>query len=383
MTGDAPCSASGAGLPRRAPFLVYRDRIGAPSELAFLRRQYLGFTRLEPVWIGRTLLPLASQVGARLLRVGGSGPAGCVRRLLFRHLGTAPAIPMEGLAPVVHAQFARGGALALPLVRALGARLVVTLHGGDVGKDKNWSGTVLARRWPAVVHETTHFVCVSAAVAAVAARHGVPDRKLVVLPIGVEVPVTPPRHQDQPGYHLFVGRFVEKKGIAVIADAVRRLRARGSATKVVFVGDGPLRPMLEALSRDVPGIELAGWLAPDAVQARMDQAWSLLVPSIVALNGDTEGLPSVIPEAMARGCAVIGSNEGGIAEAIDHDVTGLLIPPGDAASLSDAMVRLEQFPVRHRLAQAGFHAVAERLNARIQSVLLEDLLLSTFVRSVT
>lgn len=377
MTYESPSSATDAVPPRRTPFLVYRDRIGAPSELAFLRRQYLGFTRLQPVWTGRTLLPLAPEVGTRLLRLGGDGLLGGVRRRLFRHLGVAPPIPIAGLAPVVHAQFARGGALALPLVRALTAKLVVTLHGGDVGKDKNWSGTVLARRFPAMLEATSHFVCVSATVAALAARRGIPDRKLVVLPIGVEVPDRPPPAPANPTYHLFVGRFVEKKGIAVIAEAMRRLRASGDPAPLVCVGDGPLRPMLEALAREIPGIELAGWLSPDQVQARMAGAWSLLVPSVIATNGDTEGLPSVVPEAMAQGCAVIGSNEGGIAEAIQDNVTGLLIAPGDGAALAGAMAQVRDPAVRHRLAVAGFHAAATALNARIQSAALETLLLAT------
>ena len=375
LTVGSSFSADDAVPPRRTPFLVYRDRIGAPSELAFLRRQYIGFSRLEPVWTGRVLLPQAPQVGSHLLRLGGNGPLGAIRRLLFRQCGVAPAIPIEGLAPVVHAQFARGGALALPLARALNARLVVTLHGGDVGKDKNWSGTVLSRRWQATIEAARHFVCVSNAVAEVAARRGVPEAKLTVLPIGVEVPDTPPPPPPVRSYHLFVGRFVEKKGIAVIAAAVRRRRAAGDTTPMVFVGDGPLRPVLEALANDVAGIELAGWLSPDAVRARMAGAWSLLVPSVIASNGDAEGLPSVVPEAMAQGCAVIGSDEGGIAEAIRHEVTGLLIPPGDAVALAEAMGRVGDPAVRNRLGQTGFRAASAELNARIQSAKLEALLL--------
>jgi glycosyltransferase involved in cell wall biosynthesis len=354
---------------------VYRDRIGAPSELAFLRRQYIGFTRLDPVWIGRVLLPLAHEVGVRRVRLGGDGPLGPVRRLLFRHLGMAPPMPVAGLAPVVHAQFARGGALALPLVRMLHARLVVTLHGGDVGKDKNWSGTLLSTRWDEVVRATSHFVCVSEAVAEVAARRGVPAGQLIVLPIGVEVPDVPPLPVSAPSFHLFVGRFVEKKGIAIIADAVRLLRVSGDTTPVVFVGDGPLRPLLERLAREVSGVELAGWLSPEAVRAQMAAAWSLLVPSVVASDGDAEGLPSVVPEAMAAGCAVIGSNEGGIAEAVRDDDTGLLVPPGNCVALADAMRRIGDPAVRHRLALAGFRSAGVSLNARVQSAKLENILL--------
>lgn len=360
------------------PFLVYRDRIGVPSEVGFLRRQYVGFTRLQPVWTGRTVLPDAPQIGDHVLRLGGDGPIGPVHRVLFRHLGRVPPdliLSGQGLFPVLHAQFARGGALALPLARTLGLRMVVTLHGGDVSKQKNWRGTLLAQRWPALLHETHRFICVSAAVAEIAARLAVPLEKLVVLPIGVEIPVHPP--ERRPTSLLFAGRFVEKKGILVITDAIRRLRAQGDQTPVVCIGDGPMRPILETLAREVGGVTLTGWLPPDAVRTRMIEAIALVVPSIIAGDGDAEGLPSVIPEAMAQACPVIGSDQGGIAEAIHHDQTGLLVPPGDAELLARAMHRITQdAPLRDRLGAAGFTDAATALNARIQSEKLEALLLS-------
>lgn len=363
-------------MPDPQPFLVYRDQIGAPSEIAFLRRQYVGFTHLKPVWIGRSLLPAAPAVGRAPIRLGGDGITGPINRLLFRHFGIMPSIPIPGLAPVLHAQFARGGAIALPLAQALNSRLVVTLHGGDVSKQKNWGRTVLAQRWPDVVRYAAHFVCVSHAVADIAQARGVPQGKLVVLPIGVEVPAAPPPPAT-PTAHLFVGRFVEKKGIVVLADAVRQLRAAGDQTPVVCVGDGPLRPVLEALAREVPGVTLTGWLDPAAIRPLMASAWSLLVPSIIASSGDTEGLPSVIPEAMAQGCPVIGSDQGGIAEAIVPGQTGILVPAGDAAALAAAMRDIASQPgARSTMGAHAFANVSARLNAEIQSKRLETLLLS-------
>jgi len=353
----------------RRPVLVYRDRIGVASELEFSRRQYLGFRTLRPVWIGRKVMPDSGRISTETIRIGG------LRGLLFRYFGLAPSLDLSPFVPVVHAQFARGGALALPLARAMSARLVVTLHGGDVGKDKNWHHTVLSRRWPEVIAQTYRFVCVSGAVAETAARRGAPAHLLTVLPIGVPVPATPPI-AARDGTLLFAGRFVEKKGIVVLAEAMRRLRASGDGTKLVCAGDGPLRPVLEALARDVSGVALSGWLSPHDLAARMDTALGLVVPSIVAADGDAEGLPSVVPEAMARGCVVIGSDEGGIAEAVIDDVTGLLAAPGDPTALAAAMHRLHAEPaLAERLAQAAFVDVGTRLNASRQSAVLETILL--------
>ena len=148
----------------------YRDRIGVASEIAFSRRQYLGF-RDAAAGVDRPhVLPDAARICPSLIRIGG------FRGLLSRHFGIAPELDFSPFVPVVHAQFARGGALALPLARAMDARLVVTLHGGDVGKDKNWRHTLLARRWPEVIARTYRFICVSHAVAETAA--GAASRKI-------------------------------------------------------------------------------------------------------------------------------------------------------------------------------------------------------------
>jgi glycosyltransferase involved in cell wall biosynthesis len=108
----------------------------------------------------------------------------------------------------------------------------------------------------------------------------------------------------------------------------------------------------------------------------MKTALALLVPSVVAEDGDAEGLPSVVPEAMARGSVVIGTNEGGIAEAVTNARTGLLVPPGDAVALADAMHRVSQeSDLASGLARQAFVTVSERLNAHLQSAALEAILL--------
>src|SRR6266566_1117457 len=97
-------------ISRPETVLVYRHRLAPLSEVVFLRRFYLGFERLAPVWLGR------------------GGPLGALDRTLFRHLGLLPPHPdLRALRRVVlHAHFGRGGALALPIARALGIPLVVT-----------------------------------------------------------------------------------------------------------------------------------------------------------------------------------------------------------------------------------------------------------------
>jgi hypothetical protein len=126
--------------------LIYRDRIAPRSEAQFLRRQYVGFDRLAPVWVGCRTDDGLPDLGVQPLIIGRPGALGAWDRVRFKQFGVLPPQPnLQALRPaIVHAQFGRGGALALPIARALCIPLVVTFHGGDATKEKHYSkGPVL------------------------------------------------------------------------------------------------------------------------------------------------------------------------------------------------------------------------------------------------
>ena len=101
------------------------------------------------------------------------------------------------------------------------------------------------------------------------------------------------------------------------------------------------------------------------------------MPSVTAKSGDEEGLPNVVIEAMAQGTPVIGSRHAGIGEAIADGDNGLLVPPGDAAALAEAIARLIVEPdLRARLGAASRRTAVARFDAKTQSRLLEDAFLS-------
>jgi colanic acid/amylovoran biosynthesis glycosyltransferase len=97
---------------------------------------------------------------------------------------------------------------------------------------------------------------------------------------------------------------------------------------------------------------------------------------VTARAGDSEGLPTVIFEAMAEGVPVVGSRHAGIAEAIEHDRTGLLVSPGHPRSLADALESLIAAPERRRsMGQAARRVAAAQFSALQQSRRLEQALL--------
>ncbi len=138
------------------------------------------------------------------------------------------------------------------------------------------------------------------------------------------------------GQFLFVGRLAEKKGAAVL---VRALAAVPGATLVV-VGDGPDRAMLAALTRELrldDRVRFLGAQGRVEVARQLREAYALVVPSLVAADGDAEGTSVALSEGVAAGVPVIASRTGGPGERITDRVNGLLVEPDDPQSLAEAL----------------------------------------------
>lgn len=381
---DQPEKRQGvATAPEAAAFLAYRDRIVPRSEAQILYRQYVGFHRLRPVWVGRRLDEGVAGLRAEPLLLGRPGPAGALDRILFKHLGRLPSRPDLGrLRPrLIHAHFGRGGALALPLARALDLPLVVTFHGGDATKDAHYRRRlvpgVFQRRRLVLQREAALFICVSEYIREVLLSRGFPEAKLAVIRYGIEPdPSQPPPAPPRP-YLLFVGRFVEKKGVGHLIDAARILESEGAEIDLVLIGDGPLGDGLRRRAAGLTNVEFRGWSPNAAARRAMRGALAVCVPSVVASGGDAEGLPHVVLEAMAAAAPVIASAVAGIPEAVAHEATGFLVAPGDPAAIAAAARRLLAEPglARH-MGNAARAAATEGFDAVAQSRLLEEALLA-------
>src|SRR5712692_5176833 len=227
----------------RETLLVYRHRLAPLSEVGFLRRFYIGFEHLAPVWLGCHIDAGASMLTGDPLRLGRAGLLGALDRTLFRHCGILPPKPdLPALRPrLLHAHFGRGGALALPIARALGIPLVVTFLGADATKETHYRRRLVpqiyGRRLAALQRGTALFVCVSEFVRDRLLARGFPPDKLEVIHQGVELDAAEAVEPAGDPYVLFVGRFVEKKGVSDLIAAMRILESR---VRLVLIGDGPL-----------------------------------------------------------------------------------------------------------------------------------------------
>jgi glycosyltransferase involved in cell wall biosynthesis len=180
-----------------------------------------------------------------------------------------------------------------------------------------------------------------------------------VIPYAVDMPA----HEASPDARrptiLYVGRLVERKGVAYLIDAAAQLpRAR-----VVIIGDGPDRPALEARARGNPSIEFRGWVTPAELDEAYRAATVFALPAVVDKRGDTEGLGMVLLEAMSYHVPVVTTALGGITDIVENDETGLVVPPNDAPALAAAIERLLQDrALASRLGEQGERLIEARFS---------------------
>lgn len=173
-------------------------------------------------------------------------------------------------------------------------------------------------------------------------------------------PAAPPRPPSERVRLLAVGRFVPKKGLDVLLDALVRMPG---PVDLRLVGDGALRPALIAQVERLgiaDRVEFVGRLT----HAELPQAYAaadvVVVPSVVDAQGDRDGLPNVVLEAMASARPVVASAVAAIPTAVRDGSTGLLVAPGDAAALARALTALVDAPLRRAGMGAAGRAVVER-----------------------
>jgi glycosyltransferase involved in cell wall biosynthesis len=231
-------------------------------------------------------------------------------------------------ADVVHAHWLPS---ALPAL-ATGKPFVLQLWGSDVALAQRVPP--LARR---LVRRARIVVCASPALADDARDLGARDVRVIPSPVAIPETVGEP---DEPPHALYVGRLSEEKGVRELAEAARGL-------PLVVVGDGPLRTLFP---------ESAGFVPPHELGPYYERAAVVVVPS------RREGYGVVAREAMAHGRPVVATAVGGLLDAVEDDVTGLLVASGDVAALRDAITGLLGDGARRtRLGAAGRRRAAETL----------------------
>lgn len=165
---------------------------------------------------------------------------------------------------------------------------------------------------------------------------------------------------------IFVGRFVEKKGVANLIEAVAVTRKNRPEIELVLVGDGPLKTTLEEKvkkHRLHDNVRFFGSVQQKDLPALYSSAAIAVTPSVIDGSGDQEGLGLVIIEALGCGCAVVASSLEAIKDIIVNGENGLLVEQGNVNALAEAIQQLLLSPEKSRsLAKNGIKSVRAKYN---------------------
>jgi len=286
-------------------------------------------------------------------------------RATIRHIGEALVL-LDSLGPVgarhVHAHFAHSpAAVAFHANLLSGVPFSFTAHAKDLYTTP--AQQVLRRC------EVAEFVvtCTEANARYLEDVVGARPDKVVVCRHGVDLSLfLPLARTPVPGRVLSVGRLVPKKGFDTLVRACGLLHRRGVAHHCRIIGDGPLRDELSGLVTSL-GIEDQVELAvarpqPELLEEYAQAEIFALSPTVME-NGDRDGVPNVLLEAMAAAVPVVSTLISGIPEVVQDGRTGRLVPPDDPVQLADALqALLSSSETRQRLGEEARNVVSERFD---------------------
>ena len=316
-----------------------------------------------------------------------------LRRFWFRQLRNQPwqissrelraltGVLQRSDAQLLHIFFGHIAVHLLPLIQTWPKPTIVSFHGADVLVDMEKPAYRKATR--EMLAAVRRVFVRSESLRRAVVDLGCDQNKIDVVRTGIPLEEFPFRERQFPengNWRLVQAcRLIEKKGLATTLHAFNHFLAKYPEAKLTIAGEGPLLRELQELIRKLKiddRVSLPGFLSQEELRENFYASHIFLHPSETGSDGNQEGIPNSMLEAMASGLPVFATNHGGIPEAIENGVSGILIAERDHEALAHALLDAAQD--RHlllRLARAGAEAVAQKFDQRAQNRRLEDLYL--------
>ena len=319
-----------------------------------------------------------------------------LRRFWFRQLRDKPwqisraelrallAILTKTDARLLHIYFGHIAVHLLPLIRAWNKPSIVSFHGADVMVDMNKPVYRSATRQ---MLDAVKLVLVRSESLRHAVIHlGCDEKKIEVQRTGIpldELPfrerIFPPRSRGGEWRFIQAGRLIEKKGLPVTLRAFASFLRQYPNATLTIAGEGPLLGELQGLTRELKidnHVSFTGFISQEQLRDIFYASHIFIHPSETGPDGNQEGIPNSMLEAMATGLPVFATQHGGIPEAIESGVSGVLVAERDHEELVWALLNaVEDRHFLSRIARAGADAVAQKFDQRIQVRRLEDIYL--------
>ena len=290
-------------------------------------------------------------------------------------------------ARLLHIYFGQIAVHLLPLIRAWTNPSVVSFHGADVMVDMNKPAyrEVTLQMLDAV----TLVLVRSESLRRALTDLGCNPKKIAIQRTGIPLEEFPFRDRTVPrnGEWRFVqaGRLIEKKGLPVTFRAFSTFLKQHPNATLTIAGEGPLLPELQNLARELgiaDRVSFTGFISQEQLREIYYRSHIFLHPSQTGRDGNQEGIPNSMLEAMATGLPVFASEHGGIPEAIENGVSGVLVPERDDEALARALLNAAQDPgFLSRIGHTGADAVRKNFDRQQQAQRLEEIYLRTMGRT--
>lgn len=358
-------------------------------EMLHIYRQITSLTRVAPFVIAQKREEPERYPFDRIVVTG--KPAGhFLRRFWFRQLRDVPwQIPagevqkLTGVldqagAKLLHIYFGHIAVHLLPLIRAWSGPTVVSFHGADVMVDLEKPAYRAATRQ---MLDAVRLVLVrSESLGRALVAIGCPPEKIRIQRTGIPVDEIPFRERvwprDGAWKFLQAGRLIEKKGFNVSLRAFAQFASEHPGATFTIAGEGPLRNDLEREAADLGVAEkvfFPGFVSQGQLRELFYHSHIFLHPSQTAPDGNQEGVPNSMLEAMASGLPVFATEHGGIPEAIENGTSGILVPEGDHAALALALLeRIANPEELTAIARKGADTIRQKFQQSAQTRTLED-----------
>lgn len=316
-----------------------------------------------------------------------------LRRFWFRQLRDKPwqisraelraqlAVLTKTDARVLHIYFGHIAVHLLPLIRAWNKPSIVSFHGADVMVDMDKPAYRSATR---EMLEAVKLVLVrSESLRRAVVDLGCDEKKIKLQRTGIPLDEFPFRQRSFPqnGEWRLVQacRLIEKKGLAVALHAFATFLGQHPSSTLTIAGEGPLLDELQDLTRVLKidqRVSFTGFISQAKLRDIFYASHIFLHPSETGPDGNQEGIPNSMLEAMSSGLPIFATQHGGIPEAIENSVSGVLVPERDAEKLAGALLNAaENRDFLLGIARRGAEVVGEKFDLLVQTRRLEEVYL--------
>ena len=272
----------------------------------------------------------------------------------------------ENNVALIHAHFGWSGISAIPTAVKYSLPLIVTFYGIDASRMMHY---FFYRRNIKRLFRTSQLILtMSRDMRQDLIKKGCVKEKLKVHYVGINSTQFKIKKQGSGDILriLMCGRFVEKKGFEYGVRAFKQMKNKSA--RLVIIGDGKLRPYIEQLINSLgisSNVSIMGFLKHEDVREMMSKSDIFLAPHIIAKNGDKEGIPTTIKEAMAAGLPVISTYHAGIPEIVKHGKSGFLVKECDIECLTNSLNKLaEDQNLREEMGINGRKIIEERFSLK-------------------